>query len=55
MIYTEKQLWRVKRITVGPVECDEQGTPYTQVTVVFRWWYRPIAWLSYLLSRRIEK
>ena len=42
---TEEKLPRhIKRIIEeGPFR-DDGGAEYSRVTVVFRWWYRPIAW-----------
>ncbi len=34
----------IKRIVETDMGCDAGGTPYTRVEVVYRWWYRPIAW-----------
>jgi hypothetical protein len=34
----------IKSIVEEDMGRDDMGTPYSRVTVTFRWWYRPIAW-----------
>lgn len=34
----------IKSIVEEDMGLDAEGTHYSRVTVVFRWWYVPIAW-----------
>ena len=48
----EKLPRHIKRIVEEGPFLDDGGAPYTRVTVVFRWWYLPIAWWH--LRRRLR-
>jgi hypothetical protein len=48
-----KRLWRIKSIREEGPFIDDDGGPYSLVTVTFRWWYRPLAWLHMLRSKRL--
>lgn len=39
-----KNARHIKRIVEEDMGADAAGTRYSRVTVVFRWWYLPIAW-----------
>ena len=41
----------IKRIIEEDMGVDDEGFAMSRVTVVFRWWYLPIAWWNMLRSK----
>jgi hypothetical protein len=50
----EKLPRHIKRIVEEGPFIDDGGAEYSRVTVVFRWWYLPIAWWYSRRLRPIE-